>query len=365
MNYERFFEGYPDAIAVLDREGQLLSANAAAQALLELPVSARSGAPVTVDLAKLGIGNGDFEELCRKAVDGEAPAWEFESPSAGGELLVSLQARLSCLADDVTGADTYLWIGHDITDRVDLERRRQDFVYMIVHDLRVPLGNILNSLDLVLTAWREQDLTIPVEQILLIGLRSTRKMELLVSDILDVARLQSNQRTLAVGEIDVQSMVREAVDTVTPTANRHSQTIGVDMPPDLPTMEGDSDLLTRILVNLLSNAVKYVQDGGKIAVNVQADDEVFRFGVIDNGPGIPPESQDNVFQLFSRGQSKRASGAGIGLAFCKLAVNAHGGRIWVESELGAGCSFYFTIPRALPADAVYAADYYGNRGLEA
>ena len=186
-----------------------------------------------------------------------------------------------------------------------------------------------------------------------------------MSDILDVARLQSNQRTLAVAEIDVVDMVREAVEAVTSTANRHGHTISVDMPPDLPALDGDPDLLTRILVNLLSNAVKYVQDGGRIAVGVQADDEVFRFSVIDNGPGIPPESQDDVFELFSRGQSKRVSGAGIGLAFCKLAVNAHGGRIWVESELGAGCSFYFTIPRVLPGDAVYAADYYGNRGLEA
>ena len=150
MNYERFFEAYPDAVVVLDHEGRILHANHAAQALLGVPVPARAEEPVTIDLAKLGIVEEDFEELRRKTLDGSALAWEFESPRAEGEAQLWLQARFSPLVDDVIAADAYLWTGDDITDRVDLEGRRQDFVYMIVHDLRVPLGNIQNSLDLVL-----------------------------------------------------------------------------------------------------------------------------------------------------------------------------------------------------------------------
>jgi signal transduction histidine kinase len=236
---------------------------------------------------------------------------------------------------------------------VKLERARQDLVHMVVHDLRVPLGNILNSLDLVLSAWREQDVTIPVAQILAIGLRSARRMEQLVNDILDSARLQAKRRPLAVVEISVPQMVSEAVEAVSTAATRHNQTLKVSIQPDLPLMLGDPDLLGRVLVNLLSNAVKFVQDGGSIALGAEVDADAFRFTVSDNGPGIAWEYQAAIFDLYSRGDVQRIKGAGIGLAFCKLAITAHGGRIWLDSTLGEGASFSFTIPRVLPQSAAY------------
>ncbi len=224
---------------------------------------------------------------------------------------------------------------------------------MVVHDLRVPLGNILNSLDLVLSAWREQDLTIPVLQILEIGLRSARRMEQLVSDILDSARLQVRQHPLAVSDIDVPQMVNEVVEAIASSAARRGQVVLTSLQPDLPPLQGDRDMLSRVLSNLVANAVKFVQEGGEIRLDVVADAEAYRFTVSDNGPGIPAEEHSAVFDLYVRGDGQRAKGAGIGLAFCKLAVNAHGGRIWIDSAPGKGSSFSFTIPRVLPRSAIY------------
>lgn len=359
--YQKLFDADPDPIIVLDHEGRLLTANSAARAFLSLDGSPGS----ELDLQRLGFVTESFAEATQRVDRGASATWEIETPAAAGSVAQVLEVRLlrfsvtaeeqdpNAVRDPGPSAWAYLWAAHDVTDRVKLERARQEFVTMIVHDLRVPLGNILNSLDLVLSAWREQDMTIPVTQILEIGLRSAHRMEQLVSDILDSARLQARRRPLAVAEISVPQMVGEAIEAVSASARRRSQTLDVSIEPNLPSMQGDPDLLGRVLVNLLANAVKFVQEGGEIKVSVWADADTFRFTVADNGPGIVGEDQANVFELYARGDGQRAKGAGIGLAFCRLAVTAHGGRIWLDSARDQGATFNFTIPRVLPRSAVF------------
>ena len=119
-------------------------------------------------------------------------------------------------------------------------------------------------------------------------------------------------------------------------------------------MQGDLDLLRRVLLNLLDNAAKYTQDGGAITLAVQADEHSFHFAVSDNGSGIAPEDQVHLFEMFYRARiQQQHGGAGIGLAFCKLAVEAHGGKIDMRSEPGKGSTFAFSIPRRLPESAIY------------
>jgi signal transduction histidine kinase len=352
--YQTLFDANLDPMAVLDGEGGLLMANRAARALLEFDDALGDG----MSLRQLGFVTESFEEVVRTVSRGVSATWETES--AAGAATRVLEIRLSRLPGTVEGDSSatraYLWVAHDVTDRVRLERARQDVVHMVVHDLRVPLGNILNSLDLVLSAWREQDLTIPVAQILEIGLRSAHRMEQLVNDILDSARLQARRHPLAVVDISVQQIVGEAVESLSSSAARKGQTLRTMVQPDLPPMQGDPDLLVRVLVNLLSNAVKFVQEGGDILVGVGIDAEVFQFTISDNGPGVSEEDQVAIFELYARADTQRVKGAGIGLAFCRLAVAAHGGRIWLDSVPGEGASFHFTIPRVLPESAVFHQD---------
>lgn len=339
--YRRLFELNLDPIVVLDDQGRLLEANQMAQTALGL----RPDEEGHIDLARLGCGDGGYAALCERTQSQGAVTWEYQLP----EVEQYFEARLSHLPDCLPGGGKYLWIGHDVTDRVELELSRQRFMHMIVHDLRAPLSSVLNSLELVLTAWREKDLTMPIEQVLGIGLRSANRMGRLISDILDSAALQANERALEITEIDVPSLVNEAVETVSPSLHRHRHSLEADLSPDLPVIMGDADLLRRVLINLLTNAVKFTPDGGEIRVQVKANGDQVRFSVSDNGVGIAPALQDSIFKLYVRGMNRKAKGTGIGLAFCKLAVEAHGGRIWFESELEEGTTFTFTIPPSLPA----------------
>lgn len=349
VDYRLLFESHPDPVAILDGAGAILQVNQAADTVLHGQVPCDT-AP---DLVRLGIDPDTFVELARRAREEGPVSWEFACGDAAPR---QLEARLLALPLDDAARGAYLWVAHDVTERVHLEQARQQLVHMIVHDLRVPLGNVLNSLDLVLTAWRERDVTLPAEQVLDIGLHSAHRMDLLINDILDSARLQARERDLVVDEIDAAALLREAVEALTSSAERRGQAITVEIMPDLPPLVGDADLLRRVLVNLVNNAVKYTQEGGRITVRVTVDDDAMIFAVADTGRGIAPEDQAHIFDLFYRGGARRAKGAGIGLAFCKLAVEAHGGRIWFETTVGNGSSFYFTIPRVLPERAIYKVE---------
>jgi signal transduction histidine kinase len=243
-------------------------------------------------------------------------------------------------------------LAHDITDRVALDEMREQLSHMIVHDLRVPLGNITNTLELVLSAWREKDVSVPFEQVLEIGLRSAHRMERLISNILDARRLTTHKE-LTVSTIRVPDMVAEVIEVIQSSIRRRRHTLIRRIQDDLPPMQGDLDLLRRVLLNLLDNAAKYTPDGGVITLSVQADEHNFHFAVSDTGPGIAQEDQVHLFEMFYRARAQQQRGAGIGLAFCKLAVGAHGGKIDMHSEKGKGSTFAFSIPRRLPESAIY------------
>ncbi len=346
--YRHLFEHHPDPLVVLGAEGQILDANRAAAVIL----GSEADDVAVSEWARLGLTAGGFAERRDAAADGRVVRWEFEHPM----LKQAWDARLTWVPGYTLEGDGYLWIGRKATDHTQLEQVREEFVNMLVHDLRVPLGNVMNCLDLALTAWREHDATLPIEQILQIGLRSAHRMEDLINDILESARLRAQERTLSIKPVDVEAIIEEAVETVAAAAARRKQTLLMRVAPDLPSMDGDLDLLRRVLINLLANAVKFTQEGGKIVVSAKMDRDHFLFGVTDNGPGIAAEHQAHLFELFFRGDARGIRGAGIGLAYCKLAVEAHGGRIWVESILGEGASFNFTIPRDLTDHPLYVQE---------
>jgi two-component system, NtrC family, sensor histidine kinase KinB len=356
--YQRLFDLNLDPVVVLDQAGRVTEANQSAHKILGVD-------PATADsstLTCLGLGERAFSSLREETRQEGTVTWNYQLPD--GERY--FEARLSYLPEYVSEEDMYLWIGHDITDRVGIENARQKFVHMLVHDLRAPLSSVQNSLELVLTAWREKDVTMPVEQVLGIGLRSVNRMGRLISDILDSAALQDQERTLQITEITVSDLINEAVETIATSASRRDQRLVVEIASDIPVLFGDAELLRRVLINLLTNAVKFTPDQGEIHMTAKpvecaapaetdADDRCeVHFSVTDTGPGIAPEIRENLFKLYVRTSDRRIKGTGIGLAFCKLAVEAHGGRIWFESlgpadEPDKGARFTFAIPRVPPA----------------
>jgi signal transduction histidine kinase len=176
-------------------------------------------------------------------------------------------------------------------------------------------------------------------------LRSTERIQRLTNSLLDIKRLEAGQplgdRVLAIpGEL-----IKEAVDTVSPVAENKQQKINILSLPELPLVMVDAEMIRRVLINLLENAVKFTSSGGTIQINAQQEGNWLKVWVQDNGPGIPVSEHERIFDKFTRLNAKDSSkGLGLGLAYCRMAMQGHGGRIWVESEPGAGSHFVFTLP---------------------
>ncbi|HSO12263.1 MAG TPA: GAF domain-containing protein [Anaerolineales bacterium] len=243
-------------------------------------------------------------------------------------------------------ADSIQWILRDITKRKELDSLREDLTSMIYHDLRSPLANIISSLDVISHMVPESERE-TVHSILKIAENSTDRIQRLVSSLLDVSRLESGQPVADQTVVDALSLTRQALQDVEPAVKGRQQTLVQDLPGELPSIWVDEDMARRVLINLIENSSKYSPGGETINVGARAENGWVHFWVKDQGFGIPPSEQDHIFDKFTRLRGKgRAGGLGIGLAFCRLAVQGHGGRIWVESDTGKGSTFHFTFPVA-------------------
>jgi signal transduction histidine kinase len=157
--------------------------------------------------------------------------------------------------------------------------------------------------------------------------------------------LEQNQPVGERQSVEVYALVSDALEAVKPSADGREQTINILLPSGLPPVFVDEDMIRRVLINLLENAAKYTPVRGNIEVGIQPNGEFLCLYVQDNGLGIPDLDRDRIFDKFTRLKNKTsASGLGVGLAFCKLAVQGHGGKIWVEPALPRGSKFFFTLP---------------------
>ena len=176
-------------------------------------------------------------------------------------------------------------------------------------------------------------------------------MSLLITNIRDVEKLMTNP-VLSVSTIYLADMATEVTAIIRSAAERHRQTLRRRIPDDLPPLRVDPERLRHVLINIIDNAIQHTPDGGTITLTIHADEREFLFSVSDTGPGISPEMQARLFAAFPPDWGQTLDKTKLGLVFCKLAVEAHGGEIGVQSANGDGSVFYFTIPRELPVDIV-------------
>jgi signal transduction histidine kinase len=236
------------------------------------------------------------------------------------------------------------WIFRDLTERKKLDALRNDLTSMIYHDLRSPLANVVSSLDILktmLVSKEEQEF----KPLLDIALRSTSRIQRLTDSLLDMSQLEAGIVVVNSQPVKVDQLVHEAVDIVTPMTQTKGHLINQDLAAELPFAQADPDMTRRVLINLLENALKYTSQGSLITVGTCREGEMVQVWVKDNGPGIPTSEHERIFDKFSRLKLDAApKGFGLGLAYCRLAVEAQGGKIWVESEVGSGSRFIFTLP---------------------
>jgi signal transduction histidine kinase len=227
----------------------------------------------------------------------------------------------------------------------ELERLRQETTDLIVHDLRSPLNCIDASLELLQMVLPE-DVLASCAQIIDLALGSCRDVLELVDSLLEVASMESDKLVLDLQPISLLPLIADTVNRLRLLAEKSDIILNLDAPAELPSVRGDGHRLERVVSNLLDNALKYTPKGGAITVAVRPANGQVEVRVTDTGPGIPPEYRERIFDRFAQvpGSEGRRRGLGWGLAFCRSVIEAHGGRIWVESEVGRGSTFAFTIP---------------------
>jgi PAS domain S-box-containing protein len=236
----------------------------------------------------------------------------------------------------------------DLTEERMLEQMREDMRRTMIHDLRNPLTSIATSLDVL--ADEAETLQADQLKLLQIARRNSQRMMNLINEILDVNRLESGQMPLNLHTWLLAELVADVLQVQQVLAQDKDITLESCMPADLPPVHADESLIRRVLQNLIGNAIKFTPPGGRVTLTTDltmliSARPIVLISVHDTGPGISPELQTRLFQKFVTG-SHKGRGSGLGLAFCKLVVEAHDQQIWVDSMPGQGTIFTFTLPVA-------------------
>ena len=226
-------------------------------------------------------------------------------------------------------------------------RAREQVLGVVAHDLRNPLHLVMATTELL----GEPELA-PERRRELLGMtmRATGQMRRLVSDLLDAVRIQTGRLTLDLEAVTIGAIVDQAEEMARPLAAERSITLETSASDRATRLRCDRARIQQVLGNLLGNAVKFTKPGGNVRLEASIENDVATFHVRDTGPGIPPERLPLIFEQFWQGDSKDRRGVGLGLAIVKALVEAHGGSITVESRVGEGTAFSFTLPVPVPDD---------------
>lgn len=221
-------------------------------------------------------------------------------------------------------------------------RARDDVLAVVAHDLRNPLNTVSMAADLMLES-TPPEMVQERRQVEIVR-RAADRMNRMIQDLLDVKRMESGRLTIDAQPESVTDLVNDTLDMLRPLALGSTIRLDTSIEDDLPAVMADASRVQQVLSNLVGNAVKFTPRNGRITVVGERIEGEVRFGVIDTGPGIPAEQLPHIFGRFWQARSSDRRGIGLGLAIAKGIVEAHNGRIWVESHVGLGSTFYFTLP---------------------
>jgi signal transduction histidine kinase len=259
---------------------------------------------------------------------------------------VLLRARIDASLEKKRGRDRETALFEQLQQNYkrlqELEKMRDDMRNMIVHDLRTPLTALIVGMELV----GNQGLSDSQREMMEIATDGGKTLLGMINDLLDIEKMESGTTQLHHEPLCSAALVAGAVKQVASLAAVAQTTLVSELAADLPLFSGDAGKLTRTLVNLLANAIRFTRSG-TVTVNVTRQPEHIRFAIRDTGSGIPAEAFERIFEKFAQVDAQSKVGTGLGLAFCKLAVEAHGGAICVESTPGTGSTFSFTVPIAI------------------
>jgi two-component system, OmpR family, phosphate regulon sensor histidine kinase PhoR len=325
-----------EGVAVVTGDERILYCNWAFEQILELPEGSSQGRTLVEALRQ-----ADLIALVRQALSGV--------DELTGEVEVGTVRRrnFSVTAAPVraAGANGAVLVLHDITDLRRLERVRRDFVANVSHEFKTPLTAIQGFAETLLSGALDDKAN--RKHFVEIIREHARRLARLTDDLLKLSRIEAGRLELEIRPIRVEALVNGCVETARLNAKARGLEIHVDLQEDAPAVRGDGAQLGEVLQNLLDNALQYTPSGGQIEVKARSKGPEVIFTVTDTGIGIPESDLERIFERFYRvdaARSREAGGTGLGLAIARHIVDAHGGRIWVESAVGQGSRFHFSIP---------------------
>ncbi|MBC8160373.1 MAG: GAF domain-containing protein [Roseiflexaceae bacterium] len=334
-------ESISDAVLVVDTAGTVLLTNGALRQLLGVGDYLCTGKPLI--------------RLLNRLIHQEHPSRRRQllqtirtqrRQQKTGTLKLRETLHIEWATTPMSGNNTgYMITARDISARVGLEKLREEMTSMLVHDLRTPLTGLIMGLD-ILRMYADQPQSPDFMDVLGQSRSSAQRLLKLINTILDVGKMQSSQVTLALFPHYLLTLVEQALQAVQVMARSSRQEVTIQQDDDLPMVEVDSDIVERVIENILSNASKFSPPGGAIRIHIRRFNDAFvELSVSDSGPGIAPEQRDHIFELYGQVASMQSRrGTGIGLTFCRLAVEAHGGSIGIRDGIGTGSTFWLTLP---------------------
>jgi two-component system, OmpR family, phosphate regulon sensor histidine kinase PhoR len=347
-----------EGVAVVDAQEKIVFSNRAFSEILSLDTASIEGRPA-IEVVR----NSDLIGVIRAALRGEeglrsdiamgfvqprnfsvtaTPVHSLDPVSSTGTVAVPPADALA--ANTVSGAVVVL---HDVTELRRLERVRQDFVANVSHEFKTPLTAIQGFAETLLSG--ALDDAANNRRFLEIIRDHAVRLARLTDDLLKLARIEAGKLEYQFSPVSLLELIEGCAETALLKATRKQIALETDVPLDLPPVRGDASLLREVLQNLLDNAIQYTPEGGRIHVSVVPGSREAVIAVTDTGIGIPLADQERIFERFYRvdaARSREAGGTGLGLSIAKHIVEVHGGRLRVESEVGAGSKFSFSLPLA-------------------
>ncbi|NUO49133.1 MAG: PAS domain S-box protein [Polyangiaceae bacterium] len=338
----------PDAIITIDGDQRIVMYNEGAERIFGWKRADAIGKPVEVLMPERA--RATYRRHVHDLVAGPVAARSI------GYRAISWGLRNDGTEFPVEAAISKLEIGEkrlftvvlrDITERLRLEREREaaiamrdDVMGIVAHDLRNPLATIATAVSVLKECSGDETL---LKSGFVIE-RATRRMNRLIQDLLDVTRIEAGHLFIEPKQVSTQQAVLDCVDAQAQQITAASLVLDVQLSPDVVDVRADPDRLQQVLENLIGNAVKFSKAGGRVTVGARTSNQDVLFWVKDAGIGIAAEDVPHIFERFWQCGSQRRRGAGLGLTIVKGIVDAHGGRVWAESALGRGTTFFFTIP---------------------
>lgn len=336
---QAILSGMIEGVIAIDRDQRIILLNSAAEVMFDISSDKALG-----KFHWEVIRHSHLSSLFQEVLETRSPKMEELTLHYGGVRILQVQAAAIPSEEDVHWAVVAVF--HDITEIRRLENVRKEFVANVSHELRTPLTSIKGFVETL----RNGAISDPENSLRFLDIieNHTDRLNRLIADLLDLSQIESGKIKMNLQSVNLAEVVNRVVSNFRGIANQKGQGIKVNMPPGLPHVLADEEKIETVLTNLLDNAVKYTPDHGEITVSALDKDDDIQIEVADTGMGIPPKDLPRIFERFyrvDRARSRELGGTGLGLSIVKHIIEAHGGTVSAESEVGKGSKFIFTLSK--------------------